>query len=760
MVMSLDLEQLYALLPAIYRTRDAQNAEPLKSLAAVIQSQGAILEENIKQLYDDEFIETCAAWVIPYIGELVGSTGLYEITGATARRRAEVANTIGYRRRKGTVLALEQVAMDVSGRPAKVVEFFKRLIANESMRHIRPFHASQVNLRNGDKLSNASLAFDTLNRTVDVRRIAPRVQTTSDPDTTPLEISLHGPGKFNIPDIGVYLWRWKSFSVVNAPAFAVDGHRFLFSQLGQNMPLFNAPAVRTPFTELTTRFDVPQPIRRREFYEELQSFYGKTNGLELVADSVEIPWSQICCRDLSDSGNRWGCTPNGKIAIDPELGRIEFGPDLPAPQQLRVSYSYGFPAEIGGGPYSRSASLVGLDPAQFQYKALVGTMETGTLADAVAGWNVRPAGTKGIIILPDYESYRVKLTGTNAIRMPAESQLTIVAAQVHQSPPPFDVSYSESCVTLRGDIEVRGEQSASVDENVPPAGQLNLSGLWISGTLRTSGSAVSVQLMDCTLVPGLELKRDGLPVHPADPSIVAGSPTTLGLTRCISGPIAIDVAGTARICSSVVDASSRCSIAYAGADLASEGGDLHIEDSTVVGKVWTRLMELASNSIFLARRARHDPWRAAVWCSRRQAGCMRFCFVPTDSITPKRFRCLPEDASLEGALDPKFVSLLYGNPSYGLLSGEVPVAVWKGADDGSQMGVYHLLQETEAVRNVQLRVPEFLPFGLEAGIFLEPSRTYVSAIIHGPYGYGSQRFVPCDDEEAELWSVGIGATLL
>jgi hypothetical protein len=76
------------------------------------------------------------------------------------------------------------------------------------------------------------------------------------------------------------------------------------------------------------------------------------------------------------------------------------------------------------------------------------------------------------------------------------------------------------------------------------------------------------------------------------------------------------------------------------------------------------------------------------------------------------------------------------------------------------MGVYHLLQETEAVRNVQLRAPEFLPFGLEAGISLEPSRTYVAAIISGPYGYGSQRLITCDDEETELWSVGIGAALL
>ncbi len=238
--MSLDAAQLYALLPAIYRTRDAENGEPLQALLSVIAAQAAILEENIQQLYDDQFIETCAPWVIPYIGDLVGSNTIYEISGAASGRRAEVANTIGYRRRKGTVLALEQVAMDVSGLPAAAVEFFKRLITTESMRHVRPYHAATVDLRRGLELERQGSAFDTLNRTVDVRRIAPRVRTVSDPDPTPLDINLHGGGRFNIPDVGVYLWRWKIFPVTQAPAFRVDAARYMFSPLGQDMPLFNA----------------------------------------------------------------------------------------------------------------------------------------------------------------------------------------------------------------------------------------------------------------------------------------------------------------------------------------------------------------------------------------------------------------------------------------------------------------------------------------------------------------------------------------
>src|SRR5258708_39861332 len=122
--MSLTADQLYALLPAIYRTRDVENGLPLQALIRVFSEQAAVLEDNIRQLYDDEFIETCAQWVIPYIGDLVGASPVYEIGAALKSRRAEVANIIAYRRRKGTLLALEQAAMDGSGMPAVAVAFF------------------------------------------------------------------------------------------------------------------------------------------------------------------------------------------------------------------------------------------------------------------------------------------------------------------------------------------------------------------------------------------------------------------------------------------------------------------------------------------------------------------------------------------------------------------------------------------------------------------------------------------------------------
>jgi hypothetical protein len=237
------------------------------------------------------------------------------------------------------------------------------------------------------------------------------------------------------------------------------------------------------------------------------------------------------------------------------------------------------------------------------------------------------------------------------------------------------------------------------------------------------------------------------------------------LDRCITGPLLVNAAASARVTNSMIDAMARWRVAFAGPDAIGEGGVLHVEDSTIIGKVRTHLLPLASNTIFLARRPLYDTWQAAIWCTRRQSGCVRFCFVPSDAITPRQYRCLPgTNTALEDALTPQFISFRYGSPSYLLLSGDCPVAVWQGADEGGAMGVYQLLHETQGVGNLRMRLDEYMPFGLEAGIFLVPSRE--EKAIPEPfaqYGYGARGrtrgAILEDDADVLLWS-SIGATLI
>ena len=66
-------DRLYNLLPSIYRLRDASDGKSaLRALLAIIESEYQALEDDIGGLYDDWFIETCAEWVVPYIGDLLG----------------------------------------------------------------------------------------------------------------------------------------------------------------------------------------------------------------------------------------------------------------------------------------------------------------------------------------------------------------------------------------------------------------------------------------------------------------------------------------------------------------------------------------------------------------------------------------------------------------------------------------------------------------------------------------------------------------
>jgi hypothetical protein len=712
-------QPIYSLLPAVYRSRDAILGGQLSALYQVLEGQYGIVQDNLMQLYADQFIETCAPWVIPYIGELIGYDPIYTVALGSPDSRAEVANTIGYRRRKGTLLAMEQLTRDVSGRTTFVVEEFRELITTLSLRDVRKHHNATANLRRGSDLQDQWGPFNELSRTIDVRRIAPRILTPPSPDTTPLDIAIHGPGRFNIPDIAIWIWRCHNRTIADAPAFVIGSGGYFFSSLGGPIPLFQQPPpAPQPFARLLNQGDIPEPISRWSFNAHMAHYY--PGSLQLIADGHPVDISQIVCANLTQFESGGSClVPPCKIAIDPELGRIQYASDLSLPKELRVNYNYGSPAEMAGGPYDRTENVT--PPTSAAPPMVVGSAEYPTLESAVGGWNALPTGSSAIILLPNFECYSIDLTGPNAIQISAESQLLLASAAISTTgAPPI---YDNSCVTLRGNIEVTGLPAPLLpDGDTPPLGQLQISGIWLAGQVQIGGDPCCVQIMDSTLVPGQSLTAQGNPASPGSPS-VTGTATgaTVCLTRVITGPMALPSNCIARIGASVVDAGALDSPAYAGSDLNSPGASLHIEDSTILGKVWAQAIWLASNTIFEARLAGGDSWKASVWANRLQVGCVRFCWLPWNSLTPRRYECLPPNAASQSALDPTFVTLRFNQPGYCLLSGDVPMAVWKGADNGSQMGVYLGIQETEAVTNVQIRSQEYLPANLERGVFLIPS---------------------------------------
>ncbi|AFY57593.1 hypothetical protein Riv7116_5197 [Rivularia sp. PCC 7116] len=360
------VERLYNLLPAIYRIRDEAQGQPLRALLAIAAREMQVLEDDIDNLYENWFIETCDEWVVPYIGDLLDAQELYaqnSINYGQQQRRAYVANTIAYRRRKGTAPVLEQLTRDVTDWRARAVEFFQRLATTQNLNHLRPNNTT-VNLNQSGQPEFLGTPFE--------QQVSYSINIGD---------ALEGRGFHNIPNIGLYIWRLQSYPMEKATARMVEGGevdgRYYFSCLGlEDFPLFNQPQTETDILHLAEEINVPAKLRIPPLKKEIENLLNKkessnnigyfdaTPVLEVFVDGEEssIPPKEILIAPLKvEDNNDWMSVKwndfdsNIRVAIDPESGRLAFPPSQ-LPSEVEVSYFYGFSGDIGGGSYQRNLS--------------------------------------------------------------------------------------------------------------------------------------------------------------------------------------------------------------------------------------------------------------------------------------------------------------------------------------------------------------------------------------------------------------------
>jgi hypothetical protein len=388
--MNTNIDRLYELLPAIHRIRDAEQGEPLKAFLRVVTEQVNLVEEDIARLYDNWFIETCEDWVVPYIADLIGYRLIHEAgepgdikseQGHARNKilipRREVANTIRYRRRKGTLALLELLAQDVAGWPARAVEFYKLLGWTQPLNHQRLERGRTIDVRQNNALELLDTPFDQLAHTVDVRRINSRKTQ----------------GRHNIPSVGVYVWRLKSYPVTQTPAYCMEAngtHCFTFSVLGNDTPLFLKPEPEDDPTHIADEFNLPVPIRRRVLEKYQDRLYGEDKSLFIwkgVKRGKEIVLEPLKERIVTADLSNWTYLPRkGKVAVDPVLGRIAF-PARQAPKNgVWVTYHYGFRADLGGGEYDRTLSQPA-DARLYRVSQLSQSGSFQTLREALSQWN-------------------------------------------------------------------------------------------------------------------------------------------------------------------------------------------------------------------------------------------------------------------------------------------------------------------------------------------------------------------------------------
>ena len=741
------LDRLYKLVPAIYRVRDTEQQYVLQALLRVIAEQVNVVQDNIAQLYDNWFIETAEDWAVPYIAELIGyrpplDMGLAS-DDSTAEGRAlnriliprrEVANTIGYRRRKGTLAVLEALASDVAGWPAHAVEFFKMLGWNQNIDHPHLRRARTADLRHLEALDLIDGPFDPLAHSVDVRRV--------DSNRTA--------GRYNIPSVGVFVWRLKSYSVTNTPSYCAEEagpQCYTFSVLGQDAPVFIKPEPESDRTAMSEELSVPAPIRRFAFANHTARFYGPDKTFAIYADGWDgdtdplVPLAKIVAADLSG----WQYVPAvHHVAVDPVLGRLAFPPGHLPKKGVRVSYHYGFSGDLGGGEYNRAI----FDPSPRDGKQPmiyhVGKDQTfHKVGEALQQWQ-KDKPLDAVIELTDSAVYveliTISLDDRQTLQLRAANGKRPVVRMLDWQtdlPDALSVTMGGGCrFTLDGlmvtgrPLQITGPSRDTTSD--PPAD----SGPGTKPATRDDSPAPTcasqVIIRHCTLVPGWGIDCDCDPRRPAEPSLeLFNVRATLSIEHSIAGSIQINEDEIAidpipvRICDSILDATDLKREAIGAPGFAVAHAVVSIARTTVFGVVNVRAIGSANDSIFMG----------CVNVARRQLGCMRFCYVPPGCRTPRRYHCQPDlvtQAVIEKIADPalravpianealrvrpQFTSQRYGNPGYAQLALTCADEIKTGAEDESEMGVFHDLFQPQRQANLNARLQEFTPAGMDAGI--------------------------------------------
>jgi hypothetical protein len=248
----------------------------------------------------------------------------------------------------------------------------------------------------------------------------------------------------------------------------------------------------------------------------------------------------------------------------------------------------------------------------------------------------------------------------------------------------------------------------------------------------SAGDLCDVTIRHCTLVPGWSLDGQCEPCQGEESSLhVSNSTARIKIEHSILGSIEVTADEHIQepvhieITDSILDATSVKLAALSGPGCEIAYARLAIARSTVIGQVLTHAITLAENCIF------HGLVRVA----RRQSGCVRFCYVPPGSRTPRRYECQPDlvdqavdakfpptperDRAREAErlrVEPQFNSTRYGTPVYCQLANVCAEEITRGADDESEMGVFHDLYQPQRAANLRARLDEHTPAGMNAGI--------------------------------------------
>lgn len=628
---------------------------PLGALLELIARQVAVLEDGVDQLYDDLFVETAAPWVLPYIGDLIGYRLLHGATPGVGGVRDRRAEI-------GHTIALRRRKGTAS-------------MLEQLVRDVTGFPGAAV-----AELFTRLATTQSMNHLRLHNRVAPsmrdgaatdRVGSTFDafPRTLDVRAIEQGAVRPNVGNVACFVWRLDALRLEGSPAAPVDTTHFRFHPLGVDCQLVQRPEREEEISHLAEPFNVPGPISRRRLLDDLPRLYGAEASLAIWLDGVLVPVADVVAGTLADAPGGWMRTPPaGKVMVDPVLGRLAV---TGSPTSVEVMWHRAGVNGAFGGEYPRAHTLGDLPGAVVRVPQDHTTVQAGI--DALAG--------SGTVEITDSGTYAETLT----ITVLPGAMVQLRAADGRRP-----------TLALTGPLTVQGGAGSEVE----------LNGLQVANrpVVVPAGTSLDrLTVRHCTLVPGASLQPDGTPVTAGALGVdVRRDRTELRVEHSVVGALKGAARTRMTVRDSVVDATD-AALEAIGAGGSSIGA-LTVESTTVVGRIRAQQLSM-SDSIALG----------LVDVANQQAGCARFSYLPPGSHAPRRYRCAPQQPDDV----PHFSSLRFAAPAYARLATRTPPAIRRGAEDESEMGAHHRLQEPQRTADLITRLDEYLRLGLRAGVIHE-----------------------------------------
>ena len=729
-------DRLYNLLPAIYRQRDDPAGQPLRALLAVIENEFDGLEGDIAATYDNWFIETCDAWVIPYLADLVGIDDLDVLQQPLFGQRRMVANHIAYQRRKGLATILAHIGRDVSGWPAYVADLSKRVAHTQSMKDIQPDHGKTIDLRQGVQLALLGTAFDSATRTLDVRRVNADAQSRS------------LPGLAGLNALALYLWRLQSYPVRRSQAGVQPRirrghktHHFTFDPLGRDLALFIQPEAIEQLSEPLRPVHFPQPLTRELLAADLAEvstasnpskispdyepgtsrYYGPQHEIAIWIDGVLVPAHEVLSGPLNARNtDDWGKLiedlgkqgEEKKAVVDPETGRFMLT-ELVDRDAVTVSYTYGFSQDIGSGPYRQALPDAGdeaaredalrIDIAKSSADVFFSNRQiaTSSLESALEYWGdyckeSQESGKKPQAVIRFMDSATYHLRGPLRISLPGESYLSIEAAPGERP----------TIIAEKGWVTAPGP---SKGELVIFDRRLRLQGLLVSGPVvlpNLSGGKLDFQIRSCTLLDDLELGVDETVLIDFKISDSMVESICVGITR-ISPELEHDFVPAAGRKGTLIieDSVARMGLTTTIQAKYPYALDTTVNRSTIFGPASLASVSQIEDSLLVGG--------LVVDKVNGQQALLRYSYASqfTPSDVPYEY------CAVGSQYQPRFTSIHPTHPGYAQLRDDSPTQVRYGASNGAEMGVYNSLQVNRREANLKRMLPDYLPIGQNLGIF-------------------------------------------